>query len=183
MAVIDTERKKLYIHRFTSHIGSKKGFAESTQASVALFNQVKDYFVSYGISPDVIAFESASPLGMVSCSMWLLDAILTDRIYEEFSVDESFVFHTSYLTWLHHKRYKKSDSVQLSKQIMQRFLDSGYTQEVIVKTRCHDEYEAIIFATRLFLRYNSDISFMDICERLHTEKEVLVYRRMGTVGG
>lgn len=179
VTVIDTESKRLYIHRFSSPIGAKKGFAESVKASVHLFAQIRDYLLQNNLRPDVLGFETASPLGMVSSAMWVLDAIVCDRLTEFFSIQEVFAFHTSYLMFIHHKRYRKMDSIDLGKNILNQWVNMKYTLYTVVKTRCHDEYESIIFATRLYNRYHENSFFLEYNERIYQEKEVPVYKIKG----
>lgn len=136
------------------------------------------------INPTHFVQEIASPLGMFSSGLWVLDATLIDTMWKIPVLKQAFMFNTNYLTFLHHKRYKKMESKKLAMSLLQTFLDNGYTlnvrkayKKLTPSVITHDEAESFLFATRLYARLHNDIPLGDVTERILIEKEVLVYER------
>lgn len=172
LTFLDTETRNIHISRFTSHIGIKRGFKESYTASCYMRDQVFDYVSALrDTSPLYVAGEIASPSGLASSSMWMLDTILLHDLPKILHATDSYMFHTSYLTFLHHKRYRKSESLELAKLFKKEFEELGYIS-LLTKRFTHDEAESFLLMTRLFQKFIGSKSISSIYPRIDIEKEI-----------
>ena len=176
---IDVDNKRITIGRIQGKIGDKT-FQNIINLSTSHTIQLANFINTNG-KPNYVIAEEPFNGGEFSSGLHALDATFMFYLRTCKLVKEIYNLHPSYLTHLHGRGYKGSTSVKLAQKIIQCFIENGYTFNTSLGKVCHDEAEAIIFCTRLFIIKTMDSVFinrlLEVNSKLSSPKEKLLYKK------
>jgi hypothetical protein len=161
------DRNKIYVGMVKTELGEKIGFNVTYQGAKDVWEKFKHEFDKYNLDTDTrVISETPPPVGQFSPGLFLLDGIMLDNIFREYKcVSEIYTLASSYLTSVHGGKYKKQESTQLAKYIINEVLGSKDFEIVIPDTKSasgrkvkgtlnNDKAESFLFLMRLFCKYD-----------------------------
>lgn len=174
IAMIDTETKQITFERIKGEMGSRyqEIFYQSVDRSKAIVNLVKEF------KPDIVHSEEPLPQATSSSGLFMLDSMLFYSMMLA-GVPKIMNSHPTHLRHLHEKKYTKTDSVNLAKEMIEVFYNAGYKTN---KTRFNnDEAEAFIYLCRLYYSTHKDViteGLLRVCPNIKNKKEKQLYPRL-----
>lgn len=161
IAIIDSSRKVIKFASFGSPIGGNS-FVNLMNAVKSRTEGIIGIITDYG-APDYIISETPPPQGSFGSGLFGLDVHLLLTLKAEYGVKIYGVAPT-YVGHLHHTRkYNKSQSVALAKQLLTSFTKHGYTQSLSGRLSA-DMSEAFLFAVRMFVLYGDKATVKSLLE-------------------
>lgn len=165
IAVIDKENKEIRLDELSVELngGKFKNIAESAAEMTA---QVLAHHKLDLMGEVLIAMEQPPSTGFYTEKLWALDTTL----YRCLPV-KPFMFPVAYLTYLHGKRNSKDDTINLMNEVIEIFKDNGYEVKCSEKKMTSNQADALLYATRMYIRSEQEGSLTDIGNRIIGLKE------------